>query len=229
MQLFSGQDTSAQALTAAQNEAALKLSAENARRARLDALALFPSAQQNMLAGAQAGMNVLGQAMPQQYQQMLGGNVAAQRSLLSGLQGQQQAILGGPIDYSAMQPYYGGPTPQLDYQLPAFTDPYAPLLAETQAREAEAVRIEQERIAAEAAQRELMMQQYLAPGGITGSGDGGTFGGTIPDFGAYAGGEFGMGFSELGQRGFADFGWGGAEGDDDGGWGTGGDGGGGTV
>jgi hypothetical protein len=70
------------------------------KQARGDLFKLFPSAQESLQTGIQAGLDVFNQAIPAQLQAFQGGNVGAQNQLIQGLSQQQNAILGQPIDFN---------------------------------------------------------------------------------------------------------------------------------
>ena len=101
---------------------------EGVEKGKKEALPLYNSAMNNLLAGFQGGLDVFGQAIPAQQQIFQQGNVAAQEQLLAGLPQMNNAILGGPIDYSQLQATQLQ-TPNLDFlnqQLPAYSNPYQP-------------------------------------------------------------------------------------------------------
>ena len=91
-------------------------------QARRDAIPLFQGGQQNLLAGFQGALDVLGQSAPSQIGAFQQGNVGAQQQLLAGLPAQQAAILGGNIDLSSLQPQQInlGDLSFLQQQLPQF-------------------------------------------------------------------------------------------------------------
>ena len=78
--------------------------ARQAEQARGDILPLFGAAQGNRQLGAQAALDIFGQALPQQASLFTQGNVGAQNVLGQGSQQFQNAILGLPVDRSFQQP-----------------------------------------------------------------------------------------------------------------------------
>ena len=99
--------------------------------ARQDLFRLFPQAQQSAQQGFQGGLDVFGQALPQQAQAFQSGNIAAQQALLAGQPQFQNAILGLPTqqfqpqqaaapDLSFLQsdPRFGGALSSLDPSSP---------------------------------------------------------------------------------------------------------------
>jgi len=101
--IFGGTDDSAQKAQSRANKQSAKLIAEKAEEARTDVLSLFPAFEQNIQAGAQGALDILGQAIPQQLGAFQAGNVGAQQALLTGLPQIQNAILGQPVDLSGLQ------------------------------------------------------------------------------------------------------------------------------
>lgn len=85
---------------------------------RADQFKLFPSAQQSLQTGLGAGLDVLGQALPQQFQAFQGGNVAAQNQLIQGLPQQINALLGKEVNFNPQATQLG--TPSLQANLPQF-------------------------------------------------------------------------------------------------------------
>lgn len=77
-------------------EAGQKLLADAAERARQDVMPLFRQAQRDSQAGFQAGLGVIGEAVPAQIDAMQQGNVAAQETLIAGMDPFRSAILGQP-------------------------------------------------------------------------------------------------------------------------------------
>lgn len=65
---------------------------------------LTPQAQENLLRGNQAALDIFGGLAPAQMDIFQQGNVGAQQALLSGLPQIQNALLGMPTDFSALQP-----------------------------------------------------------------------------------------------------------------------------
>ena len=88
----------------AQNVLERQLQAEAKAQARTDALRLTPAAEQNRLMGAQRGLDILGQSIPQQFSTFQQGNVGAQQQQIGGLSQIQNALLGLPVDTSGFQP-----------------------------------------------------------------------------------------------------------------------------
>lgn len=85
-------------------EAGQKLLADAAERARADVIPLFRQAQRDAQAGFQAGLGVIGQAVPAQIDAMQQGNVAAQETRIAGMDPFRSAILGQQPDLSGLQP-----------------------------------------------------------------------------------------------------------------------------
>lgn len=101
---FGGTDSSAQDLTLKQNQDTLDLIERQTQRATRDVSKLFGSAEQNLLAGNQAAMDMVGQFAPQQFSALQQGNLGAQEQLLAGMPQVQNALLGLPTDLSGFQP-----------------------------------------------------------------------------------------------------------------------------
>ena len=130
--LFGDQGRGAQAAQAAENERTREFIRQQAEEARGDIFQLFPSAEENIQRGAQAGLDVLAQSIPEQLGVFSQGNVGAQRALTQGLPQIQAALLGQPIDFGQIQPQ------QLDFstlfaqqQLPNFINTTTALPQET--------------------------------------------------------------------------------------------------
>ena len=70
------------------------------KQARGDLFKLFPSAQESLTTGIQAGLDVFKQSIPQQFQSFQQGNVAAQNQLIGGLAPQRAAILGQDVPFN---------------------------------------------------------------------------------------------------------------------------------
>jgi hypothetical protein len=102
--LFGGTDTSAQKAQIAANESTQRFIESQGAQARSDAAGLFDASNINRNLGLQAGLDVLGQTIPQQFSTFQQGNVGAQQTLLAGLPQIQNAILGLPTDLSGLQP-----------------------------------------------------------------------------------------------------------------------------
>jgi len=98
---------------------------EQARgQSRQDVQQLFGAAQQNLLAGQQAGLDLRGQVIPQQLETFQQGNIAAQQQLLGGLPQVQNALLGLPTDLTGFQPTRINFDPSFaQQQLPQFQSP----------------------------------------------------------------------------------------------------------
>lgn len=99
---------------------------ENIQQARSDIMNLFPAAEQNLLAGAGAALDVFNQITPAQAQMFQQGNVGAQNVLAGALPQMQNAILGGQVDYSFMQPQQFN-IPTFNYAMPEFQTSQAAL------------------------------------------------------------------------------------------------------
>lgn len=65
---------------------------------------LGPLAQENLMRGNQAALNIFGGLAPAQMGIFQQGNVGAQQALTSALPQIQNALLGAPTDFSALQP-----------------------------------------------------------------------------------------------------------------------------
>lgn len=93
------------ALELAQRQRAesMKFIQDQMAQSRSDLFRLFPQAQESRNAAMLAGLNLYGQAFPEQLNAFQGGNVMAQQSLLAGLPQMNNAILGSPVDLSALQ------------------------------------------------------------------------------------------------------------------------------
>ena len=117
-----GGDKSAQKEQIRANQETLALIERQAQQATRDVGRLFGSAQENLLAGNQAGLNIFGQTIPQQFGAVQQGNVGAQQALLAGLPQQTNALLGLPVDLSGLQPRsINVDTSFAQQQLPQFT------------------------------------------------------------------------------------------------------------
>jgi len=73
-------------------------------RARSDVLNFFPTAQQDLLAGAGAAGDLLTQGIGEQQRLLSAGNVGAQGRLQGGFGQVQNALLGLPVDQQAFAP-----------------------------------------------------------------------------------------------------------------------------
>ena len=73
------------------------------RQARGDIDRLMPQAQENLMRGQQAALDIFGGLAPAQSSLFQQGNVGAQQALLSGLPQIQNALLGAPVDLSGLQ------------------------------------------------------------------------------------------------------------------------------
>jgi|TARA_R110000823_G_scaffold19034_1_gene59059 hypothetical protein len=78
--------------------------AKGTKQAREDVMSLYPSAENNLQAGAQGALDVMGQFLPQQADVFQQGNMNAQSQIAGGLPQIQNALMGGAIDYSQFQP-----------------------------------------------------------------------------------------------------------------------------
>lgn len=85
--VFGGTDDSAQKAQSAANKASQKFIEEQSKLAREDAQRLFPQAEQKILAGGQAALDVYGQTLPQQTQLIQAGSSAARNAILGTGQG----------------------------------------------------------------------------------------------------------------------------------------------
>lgn len=88
------------------------------KQARGDLFKLFPQAQESRRLGAQAGLDLIAQTVPQQLGAFQQGNVAAQQTAVSGFEQQMNAILGQPIQ-TDFQPVRIG----ADFQVPQLPAP----------------------------------------------------------------------------------------------------------
>lgn len=70
------------------------------KQARGDLFKLFPEAQESRRAGAQAGLDLIQQSVPQQLGAFQQGNIGAQQITAAGFPQQMNAILGQPINTS---------------------------------------------------------------------------------------------------------------------------------
>ena len=88
--------------------AGAKLAAQQVRQAgeqaRLDALELFPLAQQDLLAGARGAFDIFNQTQQGQQQALSQGNLNAQGTVGSGFNNIQNALLGLPVNQQSFQP-----------------------------------------------------------------------------------------------------------------------------
>jgi hypothetical protein len=117
------------------NQAFIKQQAEKSRE---DVLPLFDASQASREAGFQGAMDVMGQAVPQQFSTFQQGNVGAQQALLSGLPQMQNAILGLPVDMSGFQPQaLSYDTSYMNQQLPTMMSGTEALQAGEEARNVE--------------------------------------------------------------------------------------------
>ena len=115
-------DSSAQLAQIQANKETLALIERNTQQATRDNTRLFGAAQDNLLAGAQAGLDVFGSTIPQQFGAFQQGNVGAQPPLIRGLPQVNNAILGLPTDLSSFQPQrINVDTSFAQQQLPQFT------------------------------------------------------------------------------------------------------------
>ena len=86
--VFGGSDDSAQEAQQDANYRTQKFIEEQSKMAREDALALFPDAEKDVLAGSQAALDVLAGVAPQQMQALQAGGDAARAAILGTGQGQ---------------------------------------------------------------------------------------------------------------------------------------------
>lgn len=86
--------------------------------AKGDLFKLFPSIQESQRTGLGASLDIVNQAIPEQFKAFQGGNVAAQEQLIQGLPAQRAAILGRPIDFNPQPTTLDIPRGQ--FQLPQF-------------------------------------------------------------------------------------------------------------
>ena len=143
-------DSSAQVAQIQANKETLALIKEQTGVARRDVQKLFGSAQDNLLTGAQSGLDVFGQTIPQQFSTFQQGNVGAQQQLISGLPQVNNALLGLPTDLSSFQPQQiNVDTSFAQQQLPQFTTPQQALaLTPEEVAAQEAVKLEQSQLLA---------------------------------------------------------------------------------
>ena len=86
-----------------QREQSLKFIQDQMAQSRSDLFSLFPQAQQSRNAGMLAGLNLYGQAFPEQVNTFQTGNYMGQQALLAGLPQMNNAILGNRMDLSGLQ------------------------------------------------------------------------------------------------------------------------------
>lgn len=86
-----------------QREQSLKFIQDQMAQSRGDLFSLFPQAQQSRNAGMLAGLNLYGQAFPEQVNTFQTGNYMGQQALLAGLPQMNNAILGNNVDLSGLQ------------------------------------------------------------------------------------------------------------------------------
>lgn len=93
---------------------------DQVEQARGDLFKLFPQAQESRRLGAQAGLDLFGEVIPQQLEAFQGGNVAAQQQLIQGLPQFQNAILGQPTNLNFQPTQLGAEfnVPQLPAGVP---------------------------------------------------------------------------------------------------------------
>ena len=70
---------------------------KNINQARGDLFRLFPQAQESRRLGAQAGLDLIAQTVPQQLGAFQQGNIGAQDITAAGFRQQLNAVLGQPI------------------------------------------------------------------------------------------------------------------------------------
>lgn len=90
--VFGGTDDSAQKAQEDANYRSQKFIEEQSKQAREDAMALFPAAEKNLLAGTQAALDVYGQVLPQQMQAINSGSTAAMDALLGLSKGESSYV-----------------------------------------------------------------------------------------------------------------------------------------
>ena len=151
-------DDSAQKAQIAANAETLKFIKEIGAKAGEEAKQLFQTAEGNLQTGMQAGLNIFGQAIPQQLSTFQQGNVGAQEQLLAGLPQIQNALLGQQVDLSGLQPKQVQFDPSFfQQQLPQFQGS-APALA----RADETIQTQQDEAAMLAGQPLTPQQQQEA-------------------------------------------------------------------
>lgn len=98
--LFGGTDRSAQKGQIRANAKSGDFIEQQSQLARGDLLSLFGDAEQATRAGTQAGLDVLGQTIPQQFSAFQQGNLGAQNLISNGVSDARAALLGLPIQRS---------------------------------------------------------------------------------------------------------------------------------
>lgn len=98
-----------------------------ADRARMDVNNLFPSAQQDFLAGQSGAFDIIGQGMGAQQQMVNQGNMNAQNTTQQGFNQVQNALMGLPVQ-NYQQPQQ---VQQQGYQQPQMQQPQSPLQGNT--------------------------------------------------------------------------------------------------
>jgi len=117
-------DNSAQFAQIEANAETMALIERQTKQATRDATKLFGAAQDNFLTGSQAGLDVFGSTIPQQFGAFQQGNVGAQNQLIAGMPQVNNALLGLPTDLSSFQPQQiDVDTSFAQQQLPQFTTP----------------------------------------------------------------------------------------------------------
>jgi hypothetical protein len=96
--------------------------AEQAEKARSDAIPLFQGAQDSLYSGAETAMNTIGQSGQSQLDMMGRSSMAAQENLLAGRDQFQNAILGLDVDMSGIQAQNLQPTEGMEW----LTNPQMP-------------------------------------------------------------------------------------------------------
>lgn len=117
-----GAEESADISAASQREA-IEAQQQARREAQQAIFDLVPVGAENIGIGTQSAIDMLAGAAPQQYQMARAGGIAAQDQLRRSMPNVQAALLGGPIDYSAYQTYRGPDMPSLQTQLPQMKGP----------------------------------------------------------------------------------------------------------
>ncbi len=85
-------------------ERAAQVTAEAADRARRDVNRLFPSAQQDLLAGYSGAFDLVGQGIPEQQRLVSQGNLNAQQTTGQGFDQVRAALMGLPVDTANFAP-----------------------------------------------------------------------------------------------------------------------------
>ena len=86
------------------SERAAQVTAESADKARRDVMNLFPSAQQDLLAGYSGAFDLVGQGIPEQQRLVSQGNLQAQQTTGQGFDQVRAALMGLPVDTANFAP-----------------------------------------------------------------------------------------------------------------------------